>query len=108
MICQVLGQHEIEFIKKPRPFPFFPGDESEFPTPDDPDSDGVIGAAGKHYPTLRSPPPTSFVCDGRLPGMYADMETGCQVSDSHTTNICVGQLVRKGNRQNIKPEISKL
>lgn len=31
------------------------------------------------HPTFASVPRTSFSCQGRDPGYYADVETGCQV-----------------------------
>jgi len=37
------------------------------------------GTPGKDYPTLDSVPKTSFECGDLNNGVYADMETGCQV-----------------------------
>lgn len=44
----------------------------------------VPGVPGVDYPLYHSVPPTSFSCEHvpALPGMYANVETGCQVSIS--------------------------
>lgn len=41
----------------------------------------IPGIAGKDYPLYHSVPDTSFSCDHVpfRPGMYANVETGCQV-----------------------------
>lgn len=37
------------------------------------------GIPGKDYPTLHSVPKTGFECNDLNNGVYADVETGCQV-----------------------------
>ena len=38
----------------------------------------IPGAPGEDYPIFAFPPETSFVCDGRIQGYYADPEADCQ------------------------------
>jgi len=40
--------------------------------------ESVPGEPGLDYPIYASPPSTSFSCAGRQPGLYADVEAGCQ------------------------------
>ncbi|CAL4108615.1 unnamed protein product, partial [Meganyctiphanes norvegica] len=60
------------------------------PSDQDPDQDCIIGIGGKDYPIYRTIPETSFTCEGRIPGYYADPETQCQAwhycqgSESHS------------------------
>ncbi|GAB6019516.1 hypothetical protein CHUAL_001092, partial [Chamberlinius hualienensis] len=75
-------------------------DSGSVSTPDDPDGDGVVGTAGKDYPTLRRPPQhTSFTCQDKVPGIYADVETGCQVyhvcqsDERRESSLCVNGTV---------------
>ncbi|XP_076069336.1 uncharacterized protein LOC143041396 [Oratosquilla oratoria] len=49
------------------------------PTQDDPDADCIFGIAGQDYPTFAHVPQTSFECENRLPGIYADQEAACQL-----------------------------
>ena len=39
---------------------------------------------GEDYPIFAFPPDTSFVCDGKIEGYYADPEADCQ-----SFNMCV-------------------
>ena len=41
----------------------------------------ISGVANVDYPTLSEIPETSFTCDGKIPGYYADQEASCQVTD---------------------------
>jgi hypothetical protein len=43
---------------------------------------GVRGIPGKDYPVYSDLPPTSFTCDNvpARPGMYADVDSQCQVT----------------------------
>ncbi|XP_037091259.1 uncharacterized protein LOC119111553, partial [Pollicipes pollicipes] len=50
--------------------------------------DSVPGEPGVDYPIYATIPPTSFSCDGRVPGYYADVEAGCQ--PFHVCNTMVG------------------
>ena len=38
----------------------------------------IPGAPGEDYPIFAFPPETSFLCDGRIQGYYADPEADCQ------------------------------
>ena len=38
----------------------------------------IPGAPGEDYPIFAFPPETSFVCDGKIQGYYADPEADCQ------------------------------
>ncbi|XP_065581512.1 uncharacterized protein LOC136040969 isoform X2 [Artemia franciscana] len=40
--------------------------------------DSIPGIPAVDYPIFPFVPPTQFTCDGKLPGYYADTETGCQ------------------------------
>ncbi|CAL8082930.1 unnamed protein product [Orchesella dallaii] len=41
--------------------------------------DNIPGEPGRDYQAYSSIPKTSFTCEGRAPGFYADVEAGCQV-----------------------------
>ncbi|KAK4300308.1 hypothetical protein Pmani_027493 [Petrolisthes manimaculis] len=50
------------------------------PTETDPDGDCIIGVSGQDYPSLAAVPShLSFTCPPSLPGIFADVETACQV-----------------------------
>ena len=44
----------------------------------------IPGTPGEDYPIFAFPPDTSFVCDGKIEGYYADPEADCQ-----SFNMCV-------------------
>merc|ERR1712098_498606 len=41
-------------------------------------SEVIPGAPGEDYPIFATPPETSFLCDGKIEGYYADPEADCQ------------------------------
>ena len=45
-------------------------------------ADTIPGAPGEDYPVFPSPPDTRFVCDGYVPGYYADQEARCEDIDN--------------------------
>ncbi|CAG7719402.1 unnamed protein product [Allacma fusca] len=51
--------------------------------------DSIPGQPQRDYPLLSKIPRTSFSCEGRIPGFYADPETRCQVF--HRCNDCSDQ-----------------
>ncbi|XP_043225854.1 uncharacterized protein LOC122383460 [Amphibalanus amphitrite] len=60
--------------------------------------DNVPGRPGRDYPTFSKPPVTGFSCRGKVPGMYADFETRCQVwhfchENGHHRFLCVAGTV---------------
>lgn len=52
----------------------------EEPEKDEQDLNKIPGIAGHDYPVYHEVPPTSFHCSDvpAVPGMYANVETGCQ------------------------------
>ena len=38
----------------------------------------IPGVPGQDYPIFVNPPDTSFLCDGKIEGYYADPESDCQ------------------------------
>merc|ERR1712018_315524 len=44
----------------------------------------IPGTPGEDYPIFAFPPETSFVCDGKIEGYYADPDADCQ-----SFNMCV-------------------
>lgn len=42
--------------------------------------DNIPGEPGKDYKALASIPKTTFTCEGRAPGFYADVEAGIELS----------------------------
>ena len=51
----------------------------------------IPGIPGQDYPVFDFPPTTSFQCDGRRPGYYADPESDCQAF-----SICVDDSSFRG------------
>lgn len=41
---------------------------------------------GETFPMFNTPPETSFTCEGRIPGYYADQDAGCQAFRRCTYN----------------------